>query len=80
MKLQHELIFLKSSWNYFMLQFDEIFYTKQKYLDKSKVPWGFQDREVTGWWYFKSSDKNETQAAEGLATTDKGSTEKNSKK
>ena len=43
-------------------------------LDKSKVPWGFQDRDVTGWWYFKSSDKNETQAAEGLATTDKGST------
>ena len=43
-------------------------------LDKSKDPWGFQDRDVTGWWYFKSSDKKETQAAEGLATTDKGST------
>ena len=43
-------------------------------LDKSKVPWGFQDRDVTGWWYFKSSDKNDTQAAEGLATTDNGST------
>ena len=42
--------------------------------DNKSVPWGFQASEVTGWWFFKSSLSKETQAAEGRATTDKGST------
>ena len=42
--------------------------------DISKVPCWFQDKEVTGWWDLRSSLKKDTHAAEGLATTDSGST------
>ena len=40
---------------------------------RSRVPWGFHDTDVTGWWYLRSSLSRVTQAAEGLATTDIGS-------
>lgn len=42
--------------------------------DNNTLPWGFQAKDVTGWWFLRSSLSKDTQAAEGLATTDKGST------
>ena len=66
------------------MRFNGIFFSEavfQTYIEvseaevvRSKVPWGFQVKDVTGKWDPKSWLKNDTHAAEGLATTDSGST------